>query len=92
MSTKKEKIEAVNNVVLVRRKEADDTSNGFIVPDIAKKKPHMAEIVSVGVFCMDKKIKVGKTAIYNQHSGSEIEMPDGEELYILRDNEILFVV
>jgi chaperonin GroES len=85
------KIEAVNNVVLVKRIESESMSGGLYVPDSAKKKPHKGEIISVGVFVTDKKIKVGKIAAFNQHSGHPLEVGD-DEIYVLRDNEILFVL
>lgn len=72
-----EKLEAVNTFVLIKRDEADtETSGGLILPDQAQVKPAMGKILSVGQMVLDKRIKVGKKALFNKHVGVDIELGD----------------
>lgn len=82
-----EKLEAINDVVLVIREKAETEKGGLVIPDAAKKKPHRAKIISVGAMVIDKKVKVGKIAVFNQHSGFPLDFPDGE-VYVLRCGQL----
>ena len=85
--------------VLVKRTENEQTtSGGIIIPDSAKEKPQEGEVVAVGEGkkldngnrqSMD--VKAGDKVLFGKYSGSEIKM-EGEELVILREEEILGVV
>ena len=85
--------------VLVRRVEAEaKTAGGIIIPDTAQEKPQEGEVVSVGsgarsddgtVTPLD--VKAGDKILFGKYSGSEIKV-DGEELLIMREEDILGVV
>ena len=71
---------------------------GIIIPDSAKEKPQQGEVVSVGkgksndegkVFPLD--VKSGDTILFGKYSGTEIKL-DGEDLLIMREEEVLGVV
>jgi chaperonin GroES len=72
------------------------TKSGFFLPEDAKEKPEMAEVVAVGPEVKD--VKVGDMVIYKTYS-SPIKV-DGEELLILsvdsenleKEGDILAVV
>ena len=85
--------------VLVRRLEANETMRGgLFIPDTAKEKPQQAEVVAVGDGRIlengDRagvEVKAGDKILFGKYSGSEIKI-DGEELLVLREDEILAVV
>ena len=85
--------------VVVRRKEEDTTTaGGIVIPDSAAEKPSTGEILAAGngkitdsgeVRALD--VKVGDTVYFGKYSGTEIKV-DGEELLIMREDDIIAVV
>ena len=85
--------------LVVRRLEEQETMlNGIIIPDSAKEKPQQGEVVAAGrgkrqddgtVSPLD--VKVGDKILFGKYSGSDIKL-DGEELLILREDEVLGVL
>jgi chaperonin GroES len=81
--------------VIVRRIEEKETQKGgIIIPDSAKEKPQEGEVIAVGAGKREKgervplDVKEGDRVLFGKYSGSEIKI-DGEELLILREEEIL---
>ena len=85
--------------ILVRRLELDEQmAGGIIIPDTAKEKPQQAEVIAIG---SGKLLETGKRAslelkpgdriLFGKYSGSEIRL-EGEDLLILREDEILAVL
>ena len=93
------KIRPLHDRVVVRRKEEDTTSaGGIVIPDSAAEKPSTGEILAAGngkitdsgeVRALD--VKVGDTVYFGKYSGTEIKV-DGEELLIMREDDIIAVV
>ena len=93
------KIRPLHDRVVVRRKEEDSTSaGGIVIPDSAAEKPSTGEILATGngkitdsgeVRALD--VKVGDTVYFGKYSGTEIKV-DGEELLIMREDDIIAVV
>ena len=85
--------------VLVRRLEEKETvKGGIIIPDTAKEKPQEGEVIAVGAGKINDKgdrialdVKPGDRILFGKYSGSEITI-DGEELLIMREDEILGVL
>jgi chaperonin GroES len=85
--------------ILVRRIEGDaKTSGGLIIPDTAKEKPQEGEIVAVGTGAKDQDgeriamdVKAGDRILFGKWSGTEIK-PDGEDLMIMKESDILGVM
>ena len=85
--------------ILVRRLEEGETMRGgIIIPDSAKEKPQEGEVISVGkgkskdegkVFPLD--VKAGDSILFGKYSGTEIKL-DGEELLIMREEEVLGIL
>ncbi len=85
--------------LVVRRLEEQETMlNGIIIPDSAKEKPQQGEVVAAGrgkrqedgsISPLD--VKVGDKILFGKYSGSDIKL-DGEELLILREDEVLGVL
>lgn len=86
--------------IIVKPLEAEDvTKGGIVLPDTAKEKPQEGEVVAVG----DGKVldngqvkaltvKVKDRILYGKYSGTEITTKDGEELLIMREDDVLAIV
>lgn len=93
------KIKPLYDRVVVRRIEPkEQVKGGIIIPDSAKEKPQQGEVVAAGggKILEDGKIapldvKAGDKVLFGKYAGSEITV-DGEELLILREDEILGVL
>jgi chaperonin GroES len=71
---------------------------GIIIPDTAKEKPQEGEVVAVGEgkrkedgTRQELDVKAGDRVLFGKYSGSEIKI-DGEDLLIMREDEILGVI
>jgi chaperonin GroES len=85
--------------IVVKRIEDQETKiGGLYIPDSAKEKPQEGEVVAVG---KGKRLEDGKVVpldvqkgdriLFGKYSGSEIRI-DGEELMIMREDEVLGVL
>ncbi|HUA61839.1 MAG TPA: co-chaperone GroES [Verrucomicrobiae bacterium] len=87
-----------DRVLVKRLEEAEQRRGGIIIPDSAKEKPQQAEVKAIGNGkLLDSgervalEVKAGDRILFGKYSGSEIKV-DGEELLILKEDEILGVV
>jgi len=87
-----------DRLVVSRIAEEEKTKGGIIIPDSAKEKPVEGKVLAVGngrvledgsVRKLD--IKVGDRVLFNKYGGTEVKI-DGEELLILREDDVLGVV
>jgi len=93
------KIRPLADRVVIRPSPADDTTRGgIILPDTAKEKPVLGEVVAVGPgrFNDDGKIltpevRVGDRVLYGKYSGTEITIA-GEEYLIMRESDIFAIM
>lgn len=74
--------------VIVRRSEAENKIGTLFVPDDAKEKPLEGVVVAVGV---KSELKPKDRVQFGKYSGVETKIK-GEELLILREDEILVVL
>lgn len=89
-----------DRVIIKAVKEEEKTASGIVLPDTAKEKPMIGEIVAAGEGKWDEDgkkripmdVKQGDKVIYGKYAGTEYKTADGEELLILRASEILAVV
>ena len=93
-------IKPLHDRVIVRR--IDDSSNqtagGLFIPDSAKEKPQEGEVIAAGAGKYKEDgtrqtldVKEGDRVLFGKYSGSEIKI-DGEELLIMREDEILGII
>jgi chaperonin GroES len=87
-----------DRVVIKPSPTEEKTKGGIIVPDTAKEKPVIGEVVAVGpgkVTDDGKKItpevKVGDKVLYGKYSGTEVTI-EGEEYIIMRETDVFAVV
>ena len=91
-------IKPLGGRVVIKNVEAEETTkSGIILTAAAKEKPQMAEVLAVGPGGMvdGKEVKmqvsVGQKVIYSKYAGTEVKL-DGQEVIIVRQNDILAVV
>jgi chaperonin GroES len=86
--------------VLVKPLEAEaKTASGILLPDSAKEKPQMGEIMAIGEGVMDDgeivkgsiRVKVGQKVMYKKWGGDEVKVM-GEDWMIVKQSDILAVV
>jgi chaperonin GroES len=93
------KIKPLGDRVVIKPAEAEErTKGGIILPDTAKEKPVVGEVVAVGpgkVADDGKKIvmevKVGDKVLYGKYSGTEVTI-EGDEYLIMREADIFAIV
>jgi chaperonin GroES len=93
------KVRPLHDRLLVRRIEEKETvKGGIIIPDTAKEKPQEGEVLAVGngkildngqKLALD--VKVGDKILFGKYSGTDIKI-DGQEVLILREDEVLAVL
>jgi chaperonin GroES len=93
------KVRPLHDRLLVRRIEEKTTAKGgIIIPDTAKEKPQKGEVLAVGngkvlengtKIALD--VKVGNKILFGKYTGTDIKI-DGEEVLILREDEVLAVL
>ena len=91
-------LKPLSDRVVIKMVEAEETTaSGIILTGAAKEKPQVAEVLAVGPGgIVDGKevamqVKVGDRVITSKYAGTEVKI-DGEELIIVRQNDILAVV
>src|SRR5215472_6348558 len=93
-----QKFTPLHDRVLLRRIEETETvRGGIIIPDTAKEKPQEGVVIAVGTGKYEKgetiplAVKDGDRVLFGKYAGTEIKI-DGEELLILREEEILGIL
>ncbi|MDD5120320.1 MAG: co-chaperone GroES [Candidatus Omnitrophica bacterium] len=93
-------IKPLGDRIVVKPLEAENkTKGGIVLPDTAKEKPQEAKVVAVGKgkvlengSVQAPEVKVGDKVLYGKYSGNEITTKEGEELLILREEDILAII
>jgi chaperonin GroES len=93
------KIKPLADRVVIKPAPAEEkTKGGIILPDTAKEKPVVGEVVAVGpgkIADDGKKVtmevKVGDKVLYGKYSGTEVTV-EGEEYLIMREADIFAIV
>ena len=92
------KLKPLSDRVVIKMTEAEETTaSGIFLASTAKEKPQVSEVLAVGPGgIVDGKevqmqVKVGDKVITSKYSGTEVKI-DGEELIIVRQNDILAIV
>ena len=92
-------IKPLHDRVIVRRLEnTEEMRGGLYIPDSAKEKPQEGEVIAAGEGKYKEDgtrqtldVKTGDRVLFGKYSGSEIKI-DGEELLIMREDEILGII
>jgi len=92
------KLKPLGDRVVIKPAPAEEkTKGGIILPDTAKEKPVIGEVVAAGprrreegkLITMD--LKVGDKVLYGKYSGTEVSL-DGKEYLIMREADIFGIV
>lgn len=76
--------------VLVKRvEETNTTASGIIIPDNAKEKPLMAEVIAVSKEVSE--IKNGDKVLFGKYGGTEVKLGN-DEFLVLNTEDILGIV
>jgi chaperonin GroES len=93
------KIQPLQDRVIVKPKEAEETTKGgIILPDTVKEKPIEGTVVAVGDGKVAENgtvtkltVKAGDVVLYGKYSGTEIKV-EGEDYLIMRESDIYGIV
>jgi chaperonin GroES len=86
-------------VVVTPTEEAESrTPSGLVIPDTAKEKPQIGEVIAVGPGSRDDDgeriamdVSVGDKVLYSKFAGTEIKL-DSNEYLVLSERDILAIV
>ena len=92
-------IQPLHERVIVKRiDEGEQVRGGIIIPDTAKEKPQEGEVIAAGLGKYKEDgsrqaldVKAGDRVLFGKYSSSEIKV-NGEELLIMREDEILGII
>ncbi len=90
------KLNPLSDRIVVKTQEAEEkTASGIILPDTAKEKPQIGEIVATGPGKINDagnlvkmSLNKGDKVLYGKYSGTEVNV-EGEDLLIMRESDIL---
>ncbi len=93
------KLKPLGDRIIVKPKE-DETSttpSGLVIPDTAKEKPQLGDVMAVGPgeFQAGERlpldVKVGDVVVYSKYGGTEIKF-EGQDFLILSSRDVLAVI
>jgi chaperonin GroES len=92
-------VKPLGDRVFVKVSEAEEkTAGGIILPDNAKEKPQVGEIMQVGPGKRNDdgtfaplEVKVGDRVLYSKYAGTDIKL-GGDDYVLLTERDILAVV
>ncbi|GBD85226.1 10 kDa chaperonin [bacterium BMS3Abin02] len=94
------KLQPLGDRVVVKPNDEEEarTASGLVIPDTAKEKPQLGEVLAVGPGEINDSgdrvpldVKKGDVVVYSKYSGTEIKL-EGEEYLILSARDLLAVV
>lgn len=93
-------IKPLGDNVLIRPTDAEEkTASGILLPDNAREKPQMGEVMAIGEGVIDDGlvvkgsmlVKVGQTVMYKKWGGDEIKV-NSETWMMVKQSDILAVM
>ncbi len=93
------KLQPLGDRIVVKPKDEDEatTTSGLVIPDTAKEKPQLGEVLAVGPgefsdgdrVHMD--VSVGDLVFYSKYGGTEVKV-EGEEYLVLSSRDVLAIL
>ena len=87
-----------DRIVVRRLDDGEQNVGGIIIPDSAKEKPQRGKVIAIGDGKMNDDgkrvpldVKAGDLILFGKYTSQEITF-DGEELLIMREDEVLAVI
>jgi chaperonin GroES len=92
-------VKPLGDRVFVKISDSEEkTPGGILLPDTAKEKPQVGEIVAAGPgrrnddgSRSEMEVKVGDKVLYSKYAGTDIKL-GGEEYVLLAEKDILAIV
>jgi chaperonin GroES len=89
-----------DRIVVKQSRQEEVRASGLVIPDTAREKPQLGEVIAVGPGRVDDNgkrqpvdVKIGDRVLYAKYSGQEIPRgvfgDDDEEYMVLKENDIL---
>ena len=94
------KLRPLGDRVVVKAEEdlEQRTPSGLVIPDTAKEKPQIGEVLAVGPGALDDDgdrlpmdVSVGDRVLYSKYAGTEVKL-DGVEYLVLSARDLLAIV
>ncbi|MBU0467639.1 MAG: co-chaperone GroES [Candidatus Omnitrophica bacterium] len=93
-------IQPLADRIIVKPLEAEEkTKGGIVLPETAKEKPQEGKVIAVGKGKVKEdgsiqalELKVGDKVLYGKYSGTEIITSEGEEVLIMREDDVFGIV
>jgi len=94
------KLQPLGDRVVVKATEDAEsrTPSGLVIPDTAKEKPQIGEVIAVGPGARDDDgdripmdVSVGDRVLYSKFAGTEVKL-DSDEYLVLSERDLLAVV
>ncbi|MFO0969122.1 MAG: co-chaperone GroES [Gemmataceae bacterium] len=88
-----------DRLVVERFQPEEKTAGGILLPDTAKNKPQRGKVLAVGDGKLSKEgkrlplqVKVGDTVLFTTWAGDEYKDHRGENILLMREEDVLAVV
>lgn len=98
MATKNNIKPLFDNILVKPLKAETKTAGGIYLPENAKEKPQIGEVVAVGAGAFDEDgelmpmvVKVGQKVMYTKWGGNEVKV-ENEEWKLVKQTDILAIV
>ncbi len=93
------KLQPLGDRIIVKPKEDDTatTPSGLVIPDTAKEKPQLGDVLAVGPGDFQDgervpvDVKQGDVVVYSKYGGTEIKF-EGQDFLILSSRDVLAVI
>lgn len=84
------KLQPLADRIVAKSLEAEAKSaSGILLPESAKEKPQMGEVLAVGKDV--KEVKTGDHILYSKYGPNEVKV-EGEELLLVKEEDVFAVV
>lgn len=88
-----------DRVVILPSEDAESrTAGGLVIPDTAKEKPQIGEVIAIGPGARDEDgdripmdVSVGDRVLYSKFAGTEVKL-DVDEYLVLSERDLLAIV
>jgi chaperonin GroES len=93
------KLKPLGDRIVVKPKDEDEpmTTSGLVIPDTAKEKPQLGEVLAVGPGefkdgdRVPVDVSVGDVVFYSKYGGTEVKY-EGDDYLILSSRDVLAVI
>ncbi len=85
-------------VIKLLEEHEEKTPSGIIIPDTAKEKPQVGEVIAAGEGRITEngnivplKVKEGDKVFFSKYAGNDVVI-DGEEFIVIREDDIFAII